>query len=43
LHENGGKPQKLIVLSSVMSWFNTPKGTLYTDSDYIKRVPTPKF
>lgn len=25
LHENGGKIQKLIVLSSVMSWVSTPK------------------
>lgn len=25
LHENGGKAQKLIVLSSVMAWVNTPQ------------------
>ena len=43
LHEKSGKPQRLIVLSSVMAWCNTQKGASYTDSDYLKRVPTPKY
>ena len=44
LHEQGGKPQKLIVLSSVMSWINTPTSSeSYQDIDFAKRVPTPKY
>lgn len=44
LHESGGKTQKLIVLSSVMAWVSTPKAQEdFTDADYAKRVPTPKY
>jgi hypothetical protein len=44
LHEQGGKQQKLIVLSSVLSWLSTPKGDSdFSDSDFTKRVPNPRY
>ena len=43
LHEAPeAKRQTLILISSVLVWNNTPKEE-YTDADFQKRVPTPKF
>lgn len=47
--ENGAAPDKdqvLIVVSSPMTWSQTPKkadGSAYTDKEVNKRVPLPKY
>jgi hypothetical protein len=44
LQENGGKSQTLVVISSVMAWVNTKRGSNeFSDTDYSLRVPTPKY
>ena len=42
--EETNKSQVLIIISPIFTWANTPRnGAIFTDADFTKRVPFPKF